>query len=232
MDVLYEIKKFENHPDRQRFSELQVNDFWKTVAGLPVNFEGIVSSVKRCSDGLYEIIAETYAYSVQHNPVAGNDYVEWKVDQQLYCKAEEGRLKFDPMEELAKGARIHCRSSFETKDEAGIHVLVHSIERVPFLESEKEMQLLQKKFNKDQRERTTVAPRRNFQKRMISAVFTYAVLGMLIGALLGMFWGVLTGFFSEDAELISSGMFGALIGAVLFSVYAFVAFALRQAAKN
>jgi hypothetical protein len=215
MDVISEIKKFEQHPDRKNFSSLQVNDFYKKLAGQPFKFEAIISSVRKGTNSDYEISADTYHYSIQHNPVTDRDYVNWMPDMSFIGEAAETLFKFNPITDLIRGDRFHCSATFIRKEDKDIRVQLNSFEKKQFLEVEEEKNLLEKRFNSDFKERNVYAPQRQFQKRAFDKTMMYFALGGLIGCLLGLFWGGLGAMFDSDASILIPGIEGGLIGGVL-----------------
>ena len=215
MDVIPEIKKFEQHPDRKNFSSLQVNDFYKKLTGQPFKFEAIISSVSRGTESDYEIHADTYRYSIQHNPVANRDYIDWSPDMPFICEASQGLFKFNPITDLIRGDRFHCSATFIRKEEKAIRVRLNYFEKRQFLEVEEEKNLLEKRFNSDFKERNVYAPQRQFQKRAFDKTITYFALGGLIGCLLGLFWGGLGAMFDDNASILIPGIEGGLIGGAL-----------------
>jgi hypothetical protein len=66
--VISEIKKFNRHPDRSKFSVLQVNDFYNSLIGQTFKVQAIISSVRKGTTSDYEMQADTYAYTILHNP--------------------------------------------------------------------------------------------------------------------------------------------------------------------
>ena len=130
MDVISEIKKFEQFPDRPNFSDLQVNDFYKKLVDHPLTFEAMVTSVKRGSRADYEIQADTYKYSVIHNPVSGRDFVSWAPDISFVCECKEDVLKFNPITDLIKGDRFHSSATFIGKEDKEIRVKLTSVKKL------------------------------------------------------------------------------------------------------
>ena len=222
MDVISEIKKFEQHPERAKFSDLQINDFYKSLAGKPVTFEAIISSVKKGTNSDCDIHAETYAYSIQHNPVAGRDYLDWRPDMHFICQANRSDFKFNPLTDLTRGERIRCQSTFIEKQGTDIIVHLNTLNRIPFLESEKEKELLEKKFNTDYEERTVFAPQRQTRSRAFSKVYIFASIGAILGGLCGLFWASFGAMFNEDAPFLSVGLEGAIIGAFFLGGFVFL----------
>lgn len=214
MDVISEIKKFEQHPDRANFSSLQVSDFYKKLAGQPFRFEAIISTAAKGTNSDYEINADTYHYSVQHNPVTERDYVNWSPDLTFICEGAKELFKFNPITDLIRGDRFHCSATFLKKEEKQLRVKLNSFERKQFLEVEEEKNLLEKKFNSDFKERNVYAPQRQFQKRAFDKVFLFFALGALIGCLFGLFWGGLGAMLDSDASIMAPGIIGGIIGGI------------------
>ena len=222
MDVISEIKQFESHPERSRFSALQINDFFKTLSGRTLAFEAIITSVRKNSSGQYEILADTFAYSILHNPVSDRDYLNWAPDLKFCCVTENGQFKFNPLTDLIKGDRFHCSAIFLTKEGELLKVKLTSFDRIPFLEAEKEKELLEKKFNQDHDEKTIYAPQRKFRRDTSSRVILFGIIGALIGFLIGLFWAVLSSFFEMETSFLITAIEGSLIGGLSMAALAFL----------
>ena len=189
MDVISEIKQFEQHPDRAHFSSLQVNDFYKTLAGKAFKFEAIISSISKDANGNYDIYANTYAYTILHNPVAERDYLNWAPDLSFICEAPKEIFKFNPITDLIKGDRFHCEAIFINKISTEILVKLTLFKKIQFLEVEKEKEILEKKFNEAYQEHSVYAPQRQLQKKALDKIMIYSLIGAVIGVCLGLFWG-------------------------------------------
>ena len=222
MDVISEIKQFESHPERSRFSALQVSDFFKSLSGRRLAFEAIITSVRKNSSGQYEILADTFAYSILHNPVSERDYLNWAPDLKFCCVTESDQFQFNPLTDLIKGYRFHCNSIFLTKEEDLLKVKLSSFDRVPFLEAEKERDLLEKKFSKDHDEKTIYAPQRKFRRDTGSRMMLFGIIGALIGFLIGLFWAVLSSFLEVDTSFVEAAIEGGLIGGLSMAALAFL----------
>jgi hypothetical protein len=217
MDVINEIKRFEQHPERARFSLLQIIDFYKTLQGKAFTFEGMVSAVSKGADSGYEIRADTYAYSVQYNPVSEKRYLDWSRDMSFVCEADKANLKLNPITDLIKGNRIRCSCTFKEKTEAGLKVKLQSLEVIPYTEAEAEKEVLEKQFDSAHQERTVFAPQRQSQQRTFDRVSMLFIIGGILGGLAGMIYGAFLSFFDDSATMLAPGIMGVLIGGVFFS---------------
>ncbi len=222
MDVISEIKKFEQHPDRAHFSTLQISDFYKTIIGQLFKFEAIISTVRKGTNCDCEILADTYSYTILHNPVAERDYLNWAPDLHFCCEANKDDFKFNPLTDLIKGDRFHCAAVFMAKNESELRVRITSFQKVPFLEVEKERELLEKKFNSAYEEQSIYAPQRQFQQRAMNKSFIYFSIGGLVGATLGLFWGTLNALFDSNSSIFGPGIAGAVIGGIVFGAIGMV----------
>lgn len=221
--MISEIKAFENHPDRVHFSALQLSDFYKRQSERPLTFEAIISGVYRGATGSDCIIhADTYSYTIQHNPVTGRDYLNWAPDISFICTAHKADFPFNPLTDLIKGYRIRCGATFVSWDSEGIHVRVHSIEKIPYLESEKDKEALEKKFDEEYKEKNVLEPQRQFRKDTLRRMLTFVSIGSLMGGLIGLFWGAMNIFLDSSGSLLLPGIEGALIGALAFGSLALI----------
>jgi hypothetical protein len=232
MDVISEIKQFELHPDRPHFSSLQVNDFYKKLVGQSFKFEAIISSVTKGTHSDYEMHADTYAYTILHNPVSDRDYLNWAPDLPFVCEAGADIFKFNPITDLIKGDRCHCTATFISREEREIRVKLSSFQKVSFLEVEREKDLLEKKFQNNYEELTVFAPQRQFQKNTFNTVLFYALIGGLIGVCFGLFWGCIESFVYSDASIISYGFEGALAGTVIAGAVGFLRSMIKPPARR
>ena len=231
MDVISEIKKFEQFPDRPNFSDLQVNDFFKKLVDHPLTFEAMVTSVKRGSRADYEIQADTYKYSVIHNPVSGRDFVSWAPDISFVCECKEDVLKFNPITDLIKGDRFHSSATFIGKEDKEIRVKLTSFKKLQFLEVELEKNLLQKRFESNFKEASVYAPQRQYQKRTFNIALTYFGVGAFIGGSLGLMTGAVGFVFGADIPFLEPGIEGALVGGGILGVIGMIRGLLRASPK-
>lgn len=212
MDALSEIKKFEHHPDHANFSQLQVNDFYKTVIGKTVSFEAIISDLHKGDTAYCDIYADTYSYIVRHNPVSERDYIEWGPDLALICESER-YPNFNPLTDLLKGKRFRGEGTVVAKEDKAIRIKLKALERIPFLEVEKEKDLLEKKFKSAYEEMTVYAPQRQYQKKTFETTLIYGIIGGVIGAFMGLFLGGLRAMFDTESSILAPGFEGFCIGA-------------------
>ena len=221
MDVISEIRQFEQHPERAKFSALQINDFYKTLSGRTFKFEAIISAIKKVDDADYELHADTYRYTVLHNPVAERDYINWAPEMAFVCQAPKDLFPFNPLTDLIKGDRFHGSATFVEKKDKEMLVKLTEFNKVPFLEVEKEKELLEKRFNSAYEERTIYAPQRQFKKRAANKAFVYSVIGGLTGLLIGLFLGCLEAIFNNEDAIFTLGIEGALIGGLILGCLGF-----------
>jgi hypothetical protein len=216
MDVIQEIKQFESHPDRSHFSPLQIADFYKSLVGRTLSFEAIISAVHRGNIADCEIYADTFTYSVQHNPVTERDYLNWVPDMSFICEAGKNDFKLNPLLDLIKGDKIRCTATFIRQENKVLRVKLTALDKLAFMEAEKDKELLEKKFNEAYEERTIYAPQRQSRKNIYDKAVTFSAIGGFIGGCMGLFWGgVLTILGSEDTSLLWPGFVGAMLGALI-----------------
>ena len=231
MDVISEIKKFEQFPDRPNFSDLQITDFYKTLTGHPFSFEAMVTSVRRGANTDYEIHADTYRYSVIHNPVSGRDFVSWAPDMSFVCECTDENLKFNPITDLIKGDRFHCSATFIGKEGKDIRVTLLSFKRLQFLEVELEKNLLQKRFDSNFKETSVYAPQRQYQKRTFDITIQYFGIGAFIGGCLGLMTGAVGFVFGADLPILEPCIEGAFIGGCILGAIGLVRGLFRASPK-
>lgn len=231
MDVISEIKAFENHPDRVHFSALQLSDFYKKLSDRSLTFEAIISSLHRGTGNDCIIHADTYSYTIQHNPVTGRDYLNWAPDLSFICEANKNDFPFNPLTDLIKGDKIRSGATFISWDAQGIHVKLHSIEKISYLEIEKEKEALEKKFNEEHKEKNVLAPQRQFRNDTFQRTLTFLSLGGLIGGLIGLFWGAMDIILDSSNSLLMPGIEGVFTGGALFGLVAVIISVLQPKAK-
>jgi hypothetical protein len=232
MDVISEIKNFEQLPERSNFSSDRIKGFYDTLTGREMTIQAIISAVKKGTSSDYEIYADTYRYTVMHNPVSGGSYVSWIPDLSFVCEGTQDNFKFNPITDLIKGDRCHCTASYIAHEGKTNRIRLITFEKIRFLEIEEEKNLLQKKFDSNLKEMNVYAPQRQYQKRALGKTINAFIIGAIIGGAAGAMIGGLGALFDPEAPILMPTIEYAFIGAIVLGFLGMVRGLLMPALRK